>query len=288
MGSCQKNNVIEINSLDRNGTKNQNKDNNYYFTKFPSISEQKLQFPDMNEWEGERYSGIGIKKLKGYKCTLPIDQLNKIREDFWSNRNNHHNINYKIWRIINQACVYDEYRANLLLEEYELKTAEGCINHIIDTKGNHYYVPNYCINDPYFEKSFNVNIEEINEEKLKLIFYEVGNNINVELEVSNLLTGEELKDLYIKKTNKNINDFNIRFFFSGNEIKNNQFIYQHKLKDEYKIMVMVTQKINDNNNNNLKTTNKNLTNNNNENKEISEKDDNNESKKERILEMIED
>ena len=34
-------------------------------------------------------------------------------------------------------------RSNLVLEEYHLTTAEGCINHIIDTEGNHYYVPNY-------------------------------------------------------------------------------------------------------------------------------------------------
>ena len=32
-------------------------------------------FPDMEEWEGERYSGVGIRKMKGYKCNLPIDKL---------------------------------------------------------------------------------------------------------------------------------------------------------------------------------------------------------------------
>ena len=292
MGSCQKNNIIEINSSQRNALKNQNKENNYRSSKFPSISEQKLQFPDMKEWEGERYSGIGIKKLKGYKCTLPIDQLNKIREDFWSNRNNHHNINYKIWRIINQACVYDEYRANMLLNEYNLKTVEGCINHIIDTKENHYHIPNYCINDPYFEKSFDVNTEGLKEEKIKLFFYEVGNNINVALEVSNMLTGEELKALYMKKTNKDKNDVDVRFFFSGNEIKDKQFIFQHKLKDEYKIMVMVIKKINNINNNinnKIEINNFNSTNNdNNENKEITDRDNNEENKKEKILEIFED
>ena len=40
----------------------------------------------------------------------------------------------------------------MILEEYHLTTAEGCINHIIDEEGNHYHIPNYCINDPYFEK----------------------------------------------------------------------------------------------------------------------------------------
>ena len=247
MGSCQKHNVIEINSLERNGTKNQNKDNNYYFTKFPSITEQKLQFPDMNEWEGERYSGIGIKKLKGYKCTLPIDQLNKIREDFWNNRNNHHNINYKIWRIINQACVYDEYRANVLLEQFKLTTANGCINHIIDRKGNHYFIPNYCINDPFFEKSFKIE-DDIKQEDIVINVFESSSNENLQLKVSNLLTGEDLKEIIMKKMKISNKNFNIRLFYSGMEIKDNQFLYQHKIKKEYKIQIMKLPKINDNGN----------------------------------------
>jgi hypothetical protein len=82
---------------------------------------------------------------------------------------------------------------------------------------------------------------------LKLKFYEYGNNENISLEVSNLLTGEELKNLYKKETNKN--DFNIRFFFSGNEIKNEHFIFQHKLKNDYKIMVMATKNITNDNDN---------------------------------------
>ena len=98
------------------------------------IEAQKKEYPDMLEWEGEKYKGIGIKRMKGYKCDLPIDKLNKKREEFWNNRGSHGNPNYKIWRVINQACVYDEYRANVLLEEYELTTFDGCINHIVDKK----------------------------------------------------------------------------------------------------------------------------------------------------------
>ena len=95
--------------------------------------------------------------MKGYKCTLQIDKLNKKREDFWNTRNAHGAPNYKTWRIINQACVYDEYRANVVMEENNLTTFDGCINHIVDKNGIHYIVPNYCINDPYFEKEFKEN-----------------------------------------------------------------------------------------------------------------------------------
>ena len=28
--------------------------------------------------------GVGIKRMKGYKCNLPLDLLNNLREDYWS------------------------------------------------------------------------------------------------------------------------------------------------------------------------------------------------------------
>ena len=105
-------------------------------------------FPDMEEWPGDRYKGIGIKRMKGYKCTLPINELNEMRENFWTTKIEE---NSK-WRIIQQICVFDEERANLTLGHYNFQVAENCVNHIIDNHGKHYFVPNYCINDPYFEK----------------------------------------------------------------------------------------------------------------------------------------
>ena len=144
------------------------------------IEEQKKEYPDMEEWEGEKYKGIGIKRMKAYKCNLPIDKLNKKREEFWSTRGAHGSPNYKIWRVINQACVYDEYRANVHLEEYELTTFDGCINHIVDKKNIHYIVPNYCINDPYFEKEFKIK-ENIEKKNLKINLYEVALNKNLEI-----------------------------------------------------------------------------------------------------------
>ena len=40
------------------------------------IDKQRKEFPDMEEWDGERYKGIGIKRMKGYKCSLQIDKMN--------------------------------------------------------------------------------------------------------------------------------------------------------------------------------------------------------------------
>ena len=239
MGSCQTSNVIEMNSqeeakiLSNKKTLALSDKQNIQAI----IDEQKQEFPDMEEWEGERYKGIGIKKMKGYKCNLQIDKLNQKRDEFWNKRNAHGNPNYKIWRVINQACVYDEYRANVLLEEYNLTTFEGCINHIVDKKGQHYIIPNYCINDPYFEKEYIIN-ENITKKNIKVNLYEVANNTNTILEVNNLITGEELKKLFCKKNNISYDDFRIRMFFAGIEISNEHFLYQYNIKDEFKIQVM--------------------------------------------------
>ena len=236
MGSCQASNVIEMNSQEDAKIISSKKK----FTKMDIqsiINEQKKEYPDMEEWEGERYKGIGIKRMKGYKCNLQIDKLNQKRDEFWSKRNEHGNPNYKIWRVINQACVYDEYRANVLLEEYNLTTYEGCINHIVDKKGQHYIIPNYCINDPYFEKEYKIK-DNVVKKNIKVNLYEVANNKNSILEVNNLITGEELKKLFCKKNNISYDDFRIRMFFAGSEITNEHFLYQYNIKDEFKIQVM--------------------------------------------------
>ena len=238
MGSCQTSEVIEAPS----NKSFKSKKKNYSEDPIDSIlDQQKNEFPDMPEWDGDRYTGIGIKKMKGYKCDLPIDKLNKKRDEFWDLKNSRDNDNYKIWRIINQACVYDELRANMLLEEYGLTTESGCINHIIDQDGNHYHIPNYCINDPFFERQYKVK-KNIEEKKVKIKLFEPTGNINEEQTVNNTMTGKELKEFFKKEHNISDN-FNLRLFFGGMEIKDDHFLYQHHLKSGYKIQVMKLPKI---------------------------------------------
>ena len=239
MGSCQAGCFVKINNFKGDIDFQEDIPKLYDNT---TIDFQKKEFPDMEEWEGERYKGIGIKKMKGYKCILPIDKLNQKREEFWENRNGHRSLNYKIWRKINQACIYDEARARMLLDEYDLKTYEGCINHIIDKKGNHYIIPNYCINDPYFEREFKIeNNFENKDIKIKL-FEPLNNNNNVVLNVTNSINGEELKKIYCEKIGISFNDYNLRLFFGGQEIKDNNFLYQYNLQKGFKIQVMKSHK----------------------------------------------
>ena len=189
-------------------------------------------FPDMEEWDGDRYKGVGIKRMKGYKCNLPINKLNELREKFWLTKINED----ENWRIIQQICVFDEERANMTLGRYNFEVATDCINHIIGSEGEHYYVPNYCINDPYFEKT--LSLVDEGEKKLTLLLYDVSGDTTITGTFSNHDKGETIKKYFIEKTNMNKNEYRVRLFFSGMEIKDNEFIYQHKLDDNFKIQVM--------------------------------------------------
>ena len=60
-------------------------------------SGQDPNFPDIEEFDGNLYKGVGIKRMKGYKCNLPKNKLNEQREKFWMTRNEDENL-----RIIQQ------------------------------------------------------------------------------------------------------------------------------------------------------------------------------------------
>ncbi|MCQ2816058.1 MAG: hypothetical protein MJ252_02220 [archaeon] len=108
MGACQESNVIEV--------KKQNKSDSLSQMDLNQLeSEMRKEYPDMKEWKGERYTGIGIKKMKGYKCNLPIDKLNQKRNEFWHSKSKLDPVQKKMWRIINQACVYDECKEIFLI-----------------------------------------------------------------------------------------------------------------------------------------------------------------------------
>ena len=236
MGSCEQSEVIESNSI-----RNPDYFDSNESPRNESYEQQKLEFPDMPEWDGDRYMGIGIKKMRGYKCDLPIDELTKIRDKFWDLRNSSSTPNSQTWQNINQACVYDELRANMLLEECSLTCYKGCINHIVDQEGNHYHVPNYCINDPFFERQYKVK-KNIEEKKVKIKLFEPADNIDEERSVLNTMKGKELKELF-KKEHKIGDNFNLRLFFAGMEIKDEHCLYQHNLKSGIKIQVMKLPKL---------------------------------------------
>ena len=191
-------------------------------------------FDDMEEIKEDIYIGIGIKKMKGYKCDLKINELNKLREHFWEVKTNHCNKNWVVWNTIKRAVEYDESRSSLLLKEYNIKPVNGCINHLVDSKGNYYKIPNYCINDPYFEKII-VDENNVKEEKIKIKLYGWK---NLEIEINNKLKGKDLKNEIRMK--EKIEEGNIiKLFYKGAEIKDDDYLYKHDLNENYPVMLKV-------------------------------------------------
>ena len=223
MGCCQAESVINIKNPGLSRTETIN----------PDYGDDK--FDDFPQWTGERYSGIGIKRMKGYICNLPIDQLLNLREEFWLSKNYKEN---NIWTKIREAILFDEYRTIKCLEKNKLKTYNGCINHIVDSKGNHYYIPNFCINEPYFEKDFELKDHFIKKD-INIILYETTLFVKVNICISNMSTGKELKEIFAKKANVDLKKRKLRMFFGGNEIKDEHLLAQHNLDDEFKIQVMI-------------------------------------------------
>ena len=215
----------------RNENKNEEKKE---IQEIKEIDEDK--FKDKEELKDDIYVGIGIKRMKAYKCDLKIDELNKLRKEFWDIKTNYKNKNWKVWDTIKRAVSFDEMRASLLLEEYQIKTVNGCINYLIDSNGNYYNIPNFCINEPYFEKNkISTDANSIKEEKLKLKIYGWK---NIELEISNKAKGKDLKNEM--KIKENIeSDKIIRFFYKGSEIKDEDFLYNHDLNENNPIMSLV-------------------------------------------------
>jgi hypothetical protein len=77
---------------------------------------------------------------------------------------------------------------------------------------------------------------------LKIILYEVAVNKNTEVVANNLMSGEDLKKLFCEKNNYSFDDYNVRMFFSGNEVQNAHYLYQYNIHNDYKIQVMKSKK----------------------------------------------
>ena len=77
MGECRNEEAVEVNQVYGSERKRSNKKDDG-----PAQN-----FPDMEEFDGNLYKGVGIKRMKGYKCNLPINKSNEWREKFWMTRN---------------------------------------------------------------------------------------------------------------------------------------------------------------------------------------------------------
>jgi hypothetical protein len=86
MGKCisTKENSIEAS---KPSSRDQAKPNTGTTSKAITIHDHPLpeRFKDMPEIE-DRFVGDGVRRMNAYKCDLKIDQLQKLQEEFWSNK----------------------------------------------------------------------------------------------------------------------------------------------------------------------------------------------------------
>ena len=198
-------------------------------------NDQKI-FEDMEEIKGDIYSGVGIKKMKAYKCDLKIDELNKLREEFWTSKIKLKNK----WKIIHQACIYDHINAEEFLYKNNMKTLEGCINICCDKQGNIFRIPNYCINDPYFQLEL-LNNKDSKEENIEIKLFDIINQKKYNYTVLDSITGYELKEKISKEENIDLSKDKIRLLFGGGIIKDNETLFQHKVKNGFIIQICISE-----------------------------------------------
>lgn len=114
------------------------------------------KYKNFIETDQDLWIGEGIKRMKAYKSTLRIDQLNALKDEFFNSKilmDGH------IWKQIRNACLFEANRAESILAAVKLIPLNGCMNLLMDQNKKLFPVPNYCINDPYLEK----HIESVDE-----------------------------------------------------------------------------------------------------------------------------
>ena len=192
-------------------------------------------FPDMPLWNNGKKTGFGIKEMPAYKCDLKTNILDKKRDKFWKSHKSH----IKQWNIIHQAVIYPHIKSEEYLASFGFKTLDGCINMCVDPEGNVYRVPNYCINDPYFELELLPKSGGNNNNKLNIILIDATRTKKMNLNVSENTTGKELIDLFAKQNNIDLNRNIVRLLFGGGIIRNDETLYQHKVKNGQIIQVSI-------------------------------------------------
>jgi hypothetical protein len=199
-----------------------------------SFEESLKLFPDMEEWGNGVTKGYGIKQMPAYKCDLKIDELNKKREEFWNSKTK---LKTK-WKIIHQACIYDHINAEEFLYKNNMKTLEGCINICKDNQGNIFRVPNYCINDPYFELEL-LDKDKDKGENIEIKLLDIVNQKNNKINVADNITGEELIKKYAEDENIDLTKNKIKLLFGGGIIKEDETLFQHKVQNGFTIQICI-------------------------------------------------
>ena len=184
--------------------------------------------------------GHGIQQIPSYKCSIPYDQLNELRDAFWNSKTTSRGV----WKVIRECCLTDHETAVLLLEAAGLACLEGSLRKVFLLSVPEYIftVPNFCVCDPSFEKDYKTiesNTLNINEENITIVCYYLTQNENYSLKISNKSKVIDLKKLFANKINIQYDQHSIRFLFKGQEMQDEHLLCYHNVENMSKIQVMV-------------------------------------------------
>ena len=187
--------------------------------------------PSFNYPEIENtYIGIGLKRMKGYISPINLAELKKVRENFWSSRIEG---DEKIWDILKNICNDESIKENDIQEILKVSGIipyKNCINIVYDSKGALYEIPNYCINQPsqYKIDEIEYDKKKPKEEVINIVIRYYNNQIK--FKISNWKNILQLKENIIKiKDYKNVSVENIRLFFGGKELHDNQELWFYNI-----------------------------------------------------------
>ncbi len=226
----QENIIRELSNNPNNNINNNMNIQQYYIQNFEPYLQSKND-PSFNYPELENvYIGNGLKRMKGYISPINLEELKKVRENFWTSRIEG---DEKIWDTLKNICNDESLKEEDIQEILKVSGIipyKNCINIVYDSKGALYEIPNYCINQPSQYK-----IEEIEYDKKKpkeeVITIIIRYYINqIKFKISNWKTILQLKENIIKsKDYKNVSVDNIRLFFGGKELHDNQELWFYNI-----------------------------------------------------------
>ena len=224
-------NIIRDLSNNSNNNINNNMNIQQYFNPNFEPFLQSKNDPSFNYPEIENtYIGIGLKRMKGYISPINLEELKKVRENFWSSRIEG---DEKIWDILKNICNDESLKENDIQEILKVSGIipyKNCINIVYDSKGALYEIPNYCINQPsqYKIDEIEYDKKKPKEEVINIVIRYYNNQIK--FKISNWKNILQLKENIIKiKDYKNVSVENIRLFFGGKELHDNQELWFYNI-----------------------------------------------------------
>lgn len=187
-----------------------------------------------------QYSGEGIKRTVAWQAVITPSELKAKRNEFWRSRTTG---NRTCWMQLKQAIEADSATAGVLLEMAGIFPESGSIRLCYDSEGNTYEIPVFVVNDPvkFLEEGGYVPPpkKERHEEDITVKLRGInGQDTKIQINTGKLVS--ELKAQYSQE-NENP-EGNIRLFFGGKEMKDNQEILNYGVENEMVIQVYFFKK----------------------------------------------